>query len=195
MKYRKDDILARGEALLRTQGYHHTGISAILKACGIPKGSFYHFFESKEDFAQQVLARYARRFSTHLARELLRAPGTPLARLERFYRGAITFNAAEGCTGGCLLANLSGEMGGLSDALAQDADAYFQQWMQPLTACIEQGQQVGEIRNDLPAADLAAQLHTAFFGAAARAKAARSTTPFELTLQMQLTFLRAAPVA
>ena len=55
----KEDILAKGEILLRTQGYNKTGINEILKASGIPKGSFYNFFESKEDFGLQVLAYYS----------------------------------------------------------------------------------------------------------------------------------------
>lgn len=57
-KHNKTDILDKGIEMIRTNGYNGTGIQQILKACKIPKGSFYNFFNSKQDFALQAIDRY-----------------------------------------------------------------------------------------------------------------------------------------
>ena len=59
-KHQAEDIINTGMELIRTKGYHNVGINEILKASNIPKGSFYNFFESKEDFARQVVAYYGK---------------------------------------------------------------------------------------------------------------------------------------
>ena len=54
---KRDLILAQGAHLMTRRGYHGTGVLDIVQAAGIPKGSFYHYFASKEDFAVQALER------------------------------------------------------------------------------------------------------------------------------------------
>ena len=53
---KRDLILSKGSAVMTRRGYHGTGVLEIVQAAGIPKGSFYHYFASKEDFALQALA-------------------------------------------------------------------------------------------------------------------------------------------
>ncbi|MEM7513995.1 MAG: TetR/AcrR family transcriptional regulator, partial [Bacteroidota bacterium] len=57
-KHQAEDIINTGMELIRTKGYHNVGINEILKASNIPKGSFYNFFDSKEDFAKKALNSY-----------------------------------------------------------------------------------------------------------------------------------------
>ena len=65
-KHSKEEIINKGIELMRKNGYHGTGVQQVLKECHIPKGSFYHFFESKQDFALQAIDQYADDTIQHL---------------------------------------------------------------------------------------------------------------------------------
>jgi len=126
-KHCRSTILDRGTELIRQKGYHNVGINEILKVCGIPKGSFYNFFKSKEDFIEQSMRNYGAQGASMIEQYLTDASQTPINRLKRFYQAMIENFDSEGCTSGCLLANLSMEIGGTNDHLAAVADETFQQ--------------------------------------------------------------------
>jgi len=51
----KSRLIEIGAEIIHLKGFNHTGIKEILEAAQVPKGSFYHYFESKEDFGLQVI--------------------------------------------------------------------------------------------------------------------------------------------
>ena len=55
----KELLLAKGAEILHRKGFHDSGIQEVLEATGVPKGSFYYYFKSKEDFGLQVIDIYA----------------------------------------------------------------------------------------------------------------------------------------
>lgn len=188
-KYDVEDILDKGQELLRTQGYNNTGIDDILKACGIPKGSFYNFFSSKEDFGVKALDYYGET-QAETVRQMLENPAlSPLARLKQFYANMIGFNVAENCRNGCLVGNLAQEMGGLSHPIAEAAERNFNRIIRLIEACVVEAQEKNEIRRDYSAHDLANYLHNSFYGALMRSKAERMVEPFALFSQMMFRFL------
>ena len=188
-KYDVDEILHVGEELMRTQGYNNTGINDILKQSGIPKGSFYNFFESKEAFGKRILEHYGNRMQAVINSVLEDRSILPLERLKRFYRMMIQENIQEACKNGCLVNNISLEVGGLSDPLAKTADAQFNKWVKSLTKCIAEGQEKGEIIHRYPAEELAHYLHGNFYGALSRSKASRSDAAMELFFKMAFDFI------
>ncbi|MDP5172032.1 MAG: TetR/AcrR family transcriptional regulator [Bacteroidia bacterium] len=188
-KYRKEDVVALGAELIREKGYHATGINDILKEAGIPKGSFYNFFSTKEDFGREALQWYGHRLQRAMKGIFAQQQFTPLQRLKKFYGLLITGNAEEDFLQGCLVNNLSIEVAGGSDLLAAEADRQFNLWIDEVTACIEEGQELGEISDRFPADQLAEFLHTAFFGAFARMKASRDSQPLELVFTMMFSLL------
>ena len=190
-KYEIEDILETGMEVMREQGYHNTGINDILKASGIPKGSFYNFFSSKEEFGLRLLEHYADTMLAHMDRYLEDTSQSPLERLQHFYSFVIGVNAGEGCTLGCLLNNMGSEVGGLSEAVAQKAQEQFGRWMDKLAACIQEGQKSGEIKRDYHARELAEFVHTSFFGALTRSKIARNIEPMKLAYRLSFDFLKA----
>ncbi len=190
-KYDIEEILEAGMNVVREKGYHHTGINDILKASGIPKGSFYNFFRSKEEFGLRLLEYYSETMLSHMHRYLDNHSRSPLQRLENFYRFVIGVNADEDCRQGCLLNNMSSEVGGNSEPIARQAHQQFSRWMETLSACILEGQEEGEIRKDYPAQELAEFMHTSFFGALTRSKMMRDIGPLNLTFQMAFDFVRA----
>ncbi len=185
-KHRREDIIAIGAELIRERGYHATGINDILREAGIPKGSFYNFFATKEDFGKEILRWYGARMLRAMKGIFAQSQLSPLHRLKKFYGLIIAGNAQEDFRYGCLVNNLQAEVAGTHELLAQEAHFQFEAWMAEVAACIEEGQALGEITDQYPPAQLAAFLHTAFFGGLARMKATHDAQP--LTLVFELTF-------
>lgn len=176
-KYNKEDILLTGLFLMRRQGYHHTGVSDILKQSGIPKGSFYNFFHSKEDFTIQLLHLYGERINKVLQDALRQTDASPLKRIITFYSQLMKAYAEEEARNGCLVMNLATEVSGYNDRLAEAASSIFQGWMASLAEVVREGQLNGSIRDHDHAADMAEFIHLAFYGALVRSKMTRSIAP------------------
>jgi len=190
-KHKKEDIIAKGSELIRTRGYHNVGINDILKTCGIPKGSFYNFFTSKEQFAIEILNVYGENSKKMIQQFLIfKSELSPLTRIESFYSMLIDANSAEKFRGGCLLNTLSQEMGMLSDEIAMTADKNFLQWLEVIGQCVKEGQDQKEITNEFSATDLAAFLHTGFFGTFPRMKVSRSNEYSRKWLNMTIDLIR-----
>ena len=64
--------------LILEQGYHQTGIQDVLQAAGVPKGSFYYYFPSKEAFGQAVIAQFAEAYLVRLEQYLGDTTARPL---------------------------------------------------------------------------------------------------------------------
>src|SRR5262245_51137216 len=108
-------LLDAGTELILEKGYNHSGLDEILKRAGAQKGSFYHFFASKEDFGLQIVDRYAAaRFAT-LDRFLGDESRRPLERLRLFFEDSCRRHEAMGYRKGCLFGNLGQEMADQSE--------------------------------------------------------------------------------
>ena len=97
------------------QGYHGTGLKEILDAVQIPKGSFYNYFGSKENFAAEIIAHYIVPYLEQLQEYLAQSEGNALNGLEHYLQESIVELARTEFKGGCLLGNLIGELGETSD--------------------------------------------------------------------------------
>lgn len=190
-KHNREDIINTGSELIRQKGYHHVGINEILKACGVPKGSFYNFFDSKEDFVAQSLVAYGERSKAYIASFMEDSSKSPLERLKAMYAQFIEANTQEGCKAGCLVANLSLEIGGTNEYLAQVSNEQFQQNLTPIIQCIEEGQKKGEITQQFSAAYLAEYLHAGISGAFSRMKVQRNRVYLDKWYAMTFAFIAA----
>ena len=164
--------------MLLDQGYHGTGIKAVLDEVGVPKGSFYNYFESKEHFAAEVIRHAAGCMREGLDELQQGAEKDALKALRRHFRQRIRDYEGSFC-GGCLIGNLGAEIEdselcreALADAMSGIVDCYG--------AVIARGQAQGTIRADVPAKELAAQLLDTWEGALLRMKIQRSTRPLKL---------------
>ncbi len=193
-KYDKVDIVAKGAELIRKRGYHNLGVNAILKECGIPKGSFYNFFESKEDFAEGILEYYGKMGLDGIQKVLRDENLSPLNRLKKFYGYIIDANEEDGLDAGCLVHNMSVELGGINDRLRQAADKSFRLWLDEISLCIEKGQEQGEIRKDFTPTQLAEYLHAGTYGCFSRMKATRSREFLDEWFKMTFAFIGACGV-
>ncbi|MFT5819458.1 MAG: TetR/AcrR family transcriptional repressor of nem operon [Crocinitomix sp.] len=188
-KHNIEEILDIGAELIRTNGYHNVGINQILKACAIPKGSFYIFFETKEHFAREILNRYGERSKRMIEGFLLDETVSPLERLKAFYKMLIDGNETEDYTGGCLVNNLSNEVGRLNDGIAESANTNFMMWIEVIAKCVSEGQEKGEITTAFPPEYITEYLHAGSYGAFSRMKVTRTREYLDNWYEMTFNFI------
>ena len=81
----KAKILQQGAELVYRQGFNNTGIQEILESAGVPKGSFYFYFKSKEQFGLELIDYYMEFFRVMIGTHLRKSDSPPLERLRAFF--------------------------------------------------------------------------------------------------------------
>ncbi|MGD8842954.1 MAG: TetR family transcriptional regulator C-terminal domain-containing protein [Gammaproteobacteria bacterium] len=177
-------LLDEGVAAFLEQGYHGTGLKEVLDRVKVPKGSFYNYFESKEAFAAAAIQHYAECFAGKMQQALNDAPD-PLTGLRRFFESLMADFEKAGYVGGCLIANLGGELEG-SDVCRETLARAFRDWRNGVTEALRQGQELGLVRSDIDAGALADLLTESWEGAVIRMKIERSLDPLRRVLERLL---------
>lgn len=168
----KQTLLDAGLAAFHRRGYHATGVQEIVSAAGVPKGSFYSHFESKDALGLAALARYSEDRAE--ARALLQDASLP--GLERIDRHLAALGYSED---GCLLGNFTAELAQL-DAFREDLSRLWRQWTDALCRCLADGQRDGSVRTDVPAKELARTVLALWEGVVLSAKIERSPEPLKV---------------
>jgi TetR/AcrR family transcriptional repressor of nem operon len=173
----RETLVRAGLVALTEKGFSATGIDEVLSGVGVPKGSFYHYFKSKEAFGAELIDRYAAYFAARLDRHFADETLTPLARLEAFTRSAEAAMARHDFRRGCLVGNLGQEMGALPEAFRRRLADVFADWQARTAACLARAQAAGEIDPDRNPDQLAAFFWIGWEGAVLRAKLERTNDP------------------
>ncbi len=171
----RDRLLKEGVATFLMQGYHGTGIKQVLDQAQVPKGSFYNYFASKEEFGAAAIAHYATCFGEKMASAMAGAPD-PVTGLRSFFETLMAEFEASGYVGGCLIANLGGELEG-SEICREALSSAFGDWRNSTKDALSEGQDLGLVRTDVDAGELADLLIEAWEGAVIRMKLERSLAP------------------
>ncbi len=172
-------IIHTGADLIGHKGFGATGINAVLTAAGVPKGSFYHYFSSKNDFGLAVIDTFAEEYDAKLDRILNDTSRSCVDRLRAYFdTGFETMTSCE-YTRGCLIGNLGQELAGQNEAFRQRLDSVFASWERRFEHCILAAQQAGDISADIDAADAASFFLSGWEGAILRSKVLKSTEPME----------------
>lgn len=167
----REKIVAAGRRAMLEQGYEGTGLGPLLASVAVPKGSFYHFFPSKEAFASAVLEAYAGQYRTQRRALFDDTSLTPLARIERHLEKLVEDTMAEGDVAGCLYGVLALAAPGLGNDLKGQLTDVFAGWQVDLAALIGAAQRAGEVDAGLDATDAAAYIIDLYEGAVLRARA------------------------
>jgi TetR/AcrR family transcriptional regulator, transcriptional repressor for nem operon len=173
----RERLLEAGAAAFLEHGYHGTGIKQVLDRVRVPKGSFYNYFQSKEEFGAEAILHYSRCFVAKLDAALEGAPDALEGLRVFFHRLMAEFEEA-GYVGGCLVANLGGELEG-SDVCRQALATAWGGWRDRVRDVLAEAQAEGGVRADVDAGELADTLVEAWEGAVIRMKIERSLEPLE----------------
>lgn len=183
----REILIDEGLKALLSHGYEGAGIGPILKSAGVPKGSFYHFFESKEAFASAVLASYCNNNQKVRTRLLLDdRTKSPLGRLRDYFDYYEKQYGSGDPTCGCLLGNLSQSIAAHSDVLQRELHRSFTAWQDDFKAVLREARDAGELPEHLDPDETAAFLIDAYEGALVRMKAEGSIKPLQRFSTMTL---------
>lgn len=183
----RDELVQIGVRMLTEKGYGQTGLDEILRAAGVPKGSFYHYFPSKEAYGLAVVEHYAQYFAKRLARAFDDETLAPLDRLRRFVREASAGMVRHEFRRGCLVGNLGQELGALNDAFRERLESVLASWQTRVADCLRAAIRAGELPADADTDALAGFFWIAWEGAILRAKLTRSLAPLELCAEVFFT--------
>jgi TetR/AcrR family transcriptional repressor of nem operon len=169
----KQRLIDAGLRMLLEQGYNNLGIQALLAATGTPKGSFYHHFKDKEDFALQVIDAYIVQVHAGLDACLSDKDRPPLARVRRFFEMVRQNYRADGYMG-CLLGGLGQELSGVSEVFRRKIEGCFSAIAERIAGCLDEAQEKGEIASDCDVRKMAELLVDCWEGAALRSRLRRN---------------------
>ncbi|RFC39610.1 MAG: transcriptional regulator, TetR family [Candidatus Nitrotoga sp. CP45] len=176
---KRTQLLDQGVYLLMNQGYHATGINEIVNAVHVPKGSFYSYFDSKENFAAEAISHYIEPFIELLTRHLQHSQVDPLSALKNYYAELIVEVENNGYKGGCLLGNLMGEIGDTSELCNQALKCAVERYKLLQYKALLQAQKEGTVRTDKSAEIMANLLVNNWQGALLRMKIEQSVQPLQ----------------
>lgn len=180
---KKNQILDAGLECFHTKGYNGTGVKDIVDAAGVPKGSFYNYFESKEAFAIEALDRLYSQRLQDLRQTLLEGEGPVVERILGLYEQIVAESMAQECFGGCLVGNLCQEMAETCEAIRDKAGELMDGHIGVFAEAIAKGQGEGSINTSLDARAMAEFLFAAWEGTLIKMKADRSRHAFDVFLK------------
>ncbi|QOX77515.1 TetR family transcriptional regulator C-terminal domain-containing protein [Trichlorobacter lovleyi] len=180
----RSDIIKIGTELISRQGYNATGIEMVLKEAGVPKGSFYHYFKSKEEFGLAVMDVFADYYSQRMTALLQDTTMPPLGRIRTLLEGSLERFSRNQCSKGCLIGNLGQEMADQNERFRARLDEIFADWKQLFAACLQEAQQSGSLRADCECELMASFILSGWEGAILRAKVMKSPQPLQDFIQI-----------
>lgn len=179
----RQHIIDVAKSLMTFKGYTAVGLTEVLTTAGVPKGSFYHYFKSKEEFGQALLEEY---FTEYLGRVdgLMNARGNAAERLVGYFSYWAETQGADVPEEKCLVVKLGAEVCDFSEDMRNVLLVGTDQIIQRISGCIEEGKADGSIVSTLESRELAQSLYQLWLGASLLAKVNKSTRPFETALSM-----------
>lgn len=158
------------------RGFNATGISDITTAAGVPKGSFYNHFPSKEAGALEALSRYA----DTLRFDLLTTPGqAPLERLRAHFEYLSRDTVDNGFVRGCLVGNFGAEVADHNDEIRSAVSSGFAQWASRLGQVLTEAKESGDVDGSLDVDATALFILSAWEGTLIAARADKSAAPVD----------------
>ena len=190
---KREDLIRVGRALIVRKGFNATGLSDILSTAEVPKGSFYYYFDSKEDFGLAIIEDSAISYRQKLDNTLGNVEVSPLARLENYFNRGIEELEASQFEEGCLFGNLAQEMSAQNPLFRDRLNEIFSECESRLVQCLEAAHEE-EQTTVKPSAELAQFIFSSWQGALLRSKLAVSAEPLHTFVKVVFEQTLGAPV-
>jgi TetR/AcrR family transcriptional repressor of nem operon len=178
----RDNILTVGQRIMSSKGFSGVGLTEILTAAKVPKGSFYHYFGSKDAFGEALLSTYFDDYLADLDRTLAQPGMTMAQRLMAYFDIWRDNQSFLDCQGKCLAVKLAAEVADLSEAMRKALDQGTSGIIARLAEAIEQGVAEGSLAVDGEPRQVAEGLYQLWLGASIMVKIVRRAAPFDAAL-------------
>ncbi len=180
---KKDQILQAGLELMKLHGYNGTSVKDIVDAAGVPKGSFYNYFDSKQSFATDALEVVAAE-DERMTREMMASVGgSPLTQLQGYFELAADHFCAGDFRQGCFFGNMAQEMSDSNEVIRDAVGRIMRRKTESIGRILDAALEAGEIRADADTLQLAEFVFNAWEGTLMRMKASRGREPLQAFLQ------------
>ncbi|ACU38244.1 TetR/AcrR family transcriptional regulator [Actinosynnema pretiosum subsp. pretiosum] len=171
-------LLEAAQRIFAKKGYAAVGINEVLTSVGVPKGSFYHYFASKDAFGEAVVRRYFEEYLADLDR-LLAGDGDWASRLDAYWAGWRETQALDDCQGRCLSVKLGAEVADLSEPMRLALKDGTTAVVDRLERAVAAGSAEGSLTSAGPARATAQSLYSLWLGASVLAKLHRTLAPLD----------------
>lgn len=179
----RDRILATGQSLILGKGFSALGLSEILGAAAVPKGSFYHYFQSKEGFGVAMLERYFADYQPRLQELLLEGDLPARERVIRYFASWQQKAEQSACQTLCLAVKLAAEVSDLSEPMRLALTVGMQGITSKLAEALRQVQLEGDLPADCNIDELAEFLYATWVGASLLSKVNLHMQPLDIAMQ------------
>jgi TetR/AcrR family transcriptional repressor of nem operon len=175
----REQLIRCGVEIFCERGYQAAGIDELRRRVDVPKGSFYHFFKSKQEFGAAVVNAYADYFERKLDRWLGDEASAPLERIRAFAEDAKRGMRKYDFQRGCLVGNLGQELGSFNDAFRHQLEAVLQSWQRRMATCLQAAIDEKALPGHADPQALAEFFWIGWEGAILRAKLTRNNDPLD----------------
>jgi TetR/AcrR family transcriptional repressor of nem operon len=175
----RDRIIETGAEIIHRKGFNNTGIQEILNAASVPKGSFYNYFKSKDDFGLQIIDYFTAHFKRIAAETLEDTRISPLSRIYAFLTAFMEYFESQNYTGGCPIGNLAQEMGDLSPAFRKKLSEAMDKMVGAYSQVLAAAQNDRKIMKNLDIKETASFIIASWHGAIIQMKLTRSLDPLK----------------
>ncbi|PSB12106.1 TetR family transcriptional regulator [Pleurocapsa sp. CCALA 161] len=176
---KRQELICVGSNLIAQRGFNAASINEILSKAGVPKGSFYYYFASKEEFGLAIIDDFASKCQKQLESCLENEQFSPLTRLRNYFELKIIDLKSGDCIDGCLIGNLAQELSAQNELFRDRLQQIFTSWEQSFAQCLDAAQAKGELDIHDHSGLLAKFILSSWEGAILQAKVERSIVPVE----------------
>ena len=176
----RDRLIQVGKEIIAQQGFKAASLNEILTTAGVPKGSFYYYFASKEDFGLAIVDDFAREYRDRFELTLQDSQVSPLNRLRTYFELKIADMEDCDCVDGCLVGNLAQELSAQNKVFRDRLNRIFAEWEEYFFQCLQAATEAGELTGDRDDNTLMAKfILSGWEGAILQAKVSKSVVPMQ----------------
>jgi TetR/AcrR family transcriptional repressor of nem operon len=172
-------LLGSARSIMVRKGFSAVGLNEVLSQAGVPKGSFYHYFSSKDAFGEAMMQSYLAEYLANMDRILSEPGQTAAERLLRYFGSWREIQIADDCQAGCLVVKLGAEVADLSESMRRELNKGIESIIDRLERTIRDGAEDGSARAGAEPRAVAETLYDIWVGASVVAKINRSPAPLD----------------
>lgn len=180
----RDKLIIASIESMSVKGFNNTGIAEILSQVKVPKGSFYHYFKSKDDLGLAIIEHYGQQLRTGLVEHLAAAEGSALTRLRSYFESILCYFETSTQSCNCLLGNLGQELSMQNGAMRDAIFVHYRAIENLIADCLKQAKTAGELTSALSEQVLAKMFFASWEGCLVRARLEQSHQPLRDLIDM-----------